>query len=127
MSTLAESVAASFHERWRETAEANSPLAAVPFSRLPLEWRLENLAAACVVLKYVLDRVDVLDLLESCADTRREAGAHIHQEWLSRNPDETGGPHDLPFDRLTPEDQERDLMQLDVAINHVREHLNRRP
>jgi hypothetical protein len=83
------------------------------YDQLPEDWRAENKAAAEVVVGVMVDRDGVIDLSDE--STRVEVGGIVHDAWLSRNEWARGGELDVPFDQLSPEEQAKDISQIEVA------------
>lgn len=133
-----DTLGSAFHEDWRKTRldeatgafeprvketkdtawiEANGTdqvdIANSTYDQLPEDWKAENKAAAEVVVGIMVDGDGVIDLSDEA--TRVEAGGIVHDAWLSRNEWAKGGELDVPFDQLIPEEQAKDISQIEVA------------
>jgi len=133
-----DTLGSAFHEDWRKTRldeatgtfepriketkdlawiEAHGTdqvdIANSTYEQLPEDWKAENKAAAEVVVGVMLDRDGVIDLSDE--STRLEVGGIVHDAWLDRNEWAKGGELDVPFDQLTPEEQAKDINQIEVA------------
>jgi len=76
--------------------------------------RVQQLSeVAEVVVGIMVDGDGVIDLSDEA--TRVEAGGIVHDAWLSRNEWAKGGELDVPFDQLIPEEQAKDISQIEVA------------
>lgn len=77
------------------------------YLQLSSDWQNENKAAAEVVAKIV----------ESGAQlSKDEIGEIIHNAWLERNPWAKDGELGVPFAKLPKEEQDKDMVQYDVAL-----------
>jgi len=133
-----DTLGSAFHEDWRKTRldeatgtfeprvketkdvawiEAHGTdqvdIANSTYEQLPEDWKAENKAAAEVVVGVMLDRDGVIDLSDE--STRLEVGGIVHDAWLARNEWAKGGELDVTFDQLTPEEQAKDINQIEVA------------
>ena len=133
-----DTLGSAFHEDWRKTRldeatgtfepriketkdnawiEANGTdkvdIANSTYDQLPEDWKAENKAAAEVVIGVMVGRDSVIDLSDQA--TRVEVGGIIHDAWLARNEWAKGGELDVPFDQLVPEEQAKDISQIEVA------------
>lgn len=83
---------------------------------LPSDWKAENLAAAEVIDTLIQDSGggDHIDLSDEAV--RHACGATIHDAWLTRNEYAKGGPLDVPFSELPADEQAKDLVQLEFAL-----------
>lgn len=132
-----DTLGSAFHEDWRKTRlddegnfeprvketsdsawiEANGTnqvdIANSTYDQLPEDWKAENKAAAEVVVGVMVERDGAIDLSDET--TRLEVGGIVHDAWLSRNKWAAGGDLDKPFDQLPPEEQAKDISQIEVA------------
>jgi len=133
-----DTLGSAFHEDWRKTRldeatgtfeprvketkdvawiEAHGTdqvdIANSTYEQLPEDWKAENKTAAEVVVGVMLDRDGVIDLSDE--STRLEVGGIVHDAWLARNEWAKGGELDVTFDQLTPEEQAKDINQIEVA------------
>lgn len=120
-------LAECFHEKWRagrEKAGLTERIKSfvidgdlvkinilVPWGDLPEVAKFDNLAAARVAL----------ELYSSCGTDLGAAGHKIHEEWVLRNretvKDDPTRQHLLcNFDKLSPEEQEKDLEQYRIVL-----------
>lgn len=130
-------LASEFHEDWRKTRMDESgafeprvkttsdsawieahgtdqvDIANTKYGDLPADWQTENKAAAEVVVNILIERNANIDL--SNEDVRNQTGAEVHDAWLSRNDWAKGGELDVPFVQLTPEEQAKDIAQIEIA------------
>lgn len=130
-------LASAFHENWRQTRRLKGgkfeprlkktadkawiakhgkdevDIANTKFADLPSDWQAENQAAAGVVMKLFEKHGDV-DL--SKAADRNKVGSAIHREWLKRNAWAKGGELDVPFGKLSKEEQDKDIAQYAEAM-----------
>lgn len=135
--TAVQVLASEFHEDWRKTrqqedgtyeprvkstvddvwAEAHGTsqvdIANTPYTELPEDWQAENKAAAAVIVDVLSAHDGKVDLSDEA--TRIEVGAAIHNAWLARNEWAKGGELDVPFEQLSPEEQAKDIAQVEVA------------
>lgn len=91
---------------------------------LPKDWQEENREAGKVVERILSERGGKVDLKDP--KVRSEVGEIIHSAWLDRHGDEKWEGDDgptvregalgVPFDELDPDEQEKDLKQLEVAM-----------
>lgn len=104
-----------------EAASKVVDIANTPYDQFSEYWKEQNRGGAEYLITLVDERsaatLQSLDL--SDATTRSEYGALIHDNWISRNEwvkDPDYGNPDLakPFDELSPEEQQKDIDQLDV-------------
>lgn len=86
------------------------------FPELPTDWQAENLAAAEVIdgLIQSFGGAEKIDLSDE--DVRRACGEMIHDKWLERNTYAKGGELDVPFAVLPADEQAKDLVQLEFAL-----------
>lgn len=135
-----DTLGSAFHEDWRKTRldeatgtfepriketndtawiEVNGTdqvdIANSTYDQLPDDWKAENKAAAEVVVGVMVDRDGAIDLSDE--STRVEVGGIVHDAWLARpnNKWAKGGELDVPFDQLSPEEQAKDISQVEVA------------
>lgn len=137
-----QSLGSEFHERWRqdwheqneqkEEPEDGRPkkttdtawinkngtdivdIANTSFEDLPTDWQAENAAAAEVV-------VGIIDSLDGDVDlgndeVREQVGSMVHDAWLERNAWARGGKLDVPFSELPKEEQDKDIAQMETAL-----------
>jgi hypothetical protein len=141
----AESVAYQLHEEWRKTRlkedgsydprwkaikdkefasklnDSNLPkyirkneagayemdIANAHYNQLSPDWQAENKAAGRVVAVIVLSGKQL---------TRSQVGNIIHNAWLERNAWAKDGELGVPFDKLSKNEQDKDIAQYDVAV-----------
>jgi hypothetical protein len=89
-------------------------IANTDYSELPLDWQAENYAAAKVVTELV-DDPDTRGLVISAPENPSPVGQKVHEAWLDRNEWAAGGELDVPFDELIPQEQAKDIRQVDIA------------
>lgn len=103
---------------WAEHHQGNNQvdIAGKFFPDLPTDWQAENLAAAEVIdtLLQELGGADHVDLTDNVV--RQHCGEVIHDKWLERNSYARGGELDVPFADLPPNEQNKDLIQLEFAL-----------
>lgn len=97
------------------------------FAELPSDWQKKNLEAARVVINLVYDKIVAGE--EITEDDMNKMTATIHEEWLKRNSwvydPNTGNPElAVPYEKLDPEEQAKDIAQLKPAIKKVQDYLN---
>lgn len=133
-----ETLASQFHEAWREArkqedgsfepriketkdqewAEAHGTnevdIANTAFAELPSDWQKENADAAGVVVELIDSYDGEINL--SDADTRERVGSAIHDAWLERNDWAKGGELDATFAELPKEEQDKDIAQMETAL-----------
>jgi hypothetical protein len=131
-------LASEFHEQWRRTQLREDgtyeprekttkdqawivahgidkvDIANTMFAELPADWQAENIAAAEVVVGIIDQHDSQIDLDDP--KTRNDVGEAVHAAWLSRNEWAKDGELGAPFDRLSAEDQEKDLAQIRTAL-----------
>lgn len=141
--SMAPDVASEFHEDWRkEFLRANGSrakrmkpttdaawvtkhgtdkvdIAHTPFAELPSDWQAENLAAAQVATGFVANHLRTLETPRGRAKVIKEGAAHIHDEWLKRNTWAKGGELDVPFKKLPPHEQLKDMAQVDTVLTQL--------
>lgn len=138
--SLAPTVAAEFHEDWRQDflrtngarAKRMKPttdtawvtkhgtdkvdIAHTSFAELPSDWQAENLAAAQVATGFVANHLNALGTPRERAKVIKDGAAHIHDEWLKRNTWAKGGELDVPFKKLPHHEQLKDMAQVDTVL-----------
>lgn len=77
------------------------------YTQLSADWQNENKAAAEVVAKIVESGEPL---------SRNEIGEIIHDAWLERNSWAKEGELGVPFAELSKEEQDKDMIQYDVAL-----------
>jgi rubredoxin len=97
------------------------------FSELPSNWQYENLEAASVAINLVYDKI--INGEQITSEERLKIASSIHDEWLKRNSwvfDPNNGDPKLavPFDQLSKEEQDKDLAQIEPAINKIKSYIN---
>ena len=97
------------------------------FEELPSNWQYENLEAAKVAINLVFDKV--MSGEPFMAEETEKMASVIHEEWLNRNQwvfDPTYGDPKLavPFEQLSPEEAEKDRVQLLPAMNKVQAYID---
>lgn len=136
-------VASEFHEMWREeyrrnngdapriktTTDANwiaengtdqVDIASKQFSDLPRDWRKENRDAAVAATKIVARRA-AAGLGTSSRKDIDEMSSEVHAKWLSRanNAYAKSGDLDVPFDKLTKVEKDKDRAQVECALKEL--------
>ena len=138
--SFAPDVAAEFHEDWRSTFLHDNgkrakrvktttdaewiakngtdkvDIAHTPFSKLPEDWKAENLAAAEVATGFVANHLAELGTPRERAKTIKDGASHIHDQWLKRNAWAKGGELDVPFKKLPHSEQLKDMVQIDAVL-----------
>ena len=89
-------------------------IANTEYSELPRDWQAENSEAAKVVYDLV-DNPDTRGMVISAPENPSPVGQQVHEAWLGRNDWAAGGELDVPFDELSPEEQAKDIRQVDIA------------
>ena len=84
---------------------------------MPKDWQAENIAAAKTIVELIegfggADNINLND-----PDVYDKVGAIIHDRWLERNTYAAGGELDVPFAELSKAEQEKDLVQLRIALS----------
>lgn len=77
------------------------------YTQLSLDWQNENKAAAEVVAEIVESDKKL---------SRKEIGNIIHNAWLERNSWAKDGELGVPFEELSKEEQDKDMIQYDIAL-----------
>ena len=132
-----EKIASALHEDWRKTRlqpdgtfeprvkttkdEAwikahgtdQVDIANTSYKDLPKDWQAENGAAGKVIEGIISRHGGHVDLNNE--KTRLQVGEEIHAAWLSRNEYAKGGPLDVPFKDLPPDEQAKDLDQITIG------------
>lgn len=96
------------------------------FSELPSNWQYENLEAAKVAIKQVFDKV--INHQKITPAEIEQMGSNIHDAWLDRNRwvfDKTNGNSNLAcaYEKLSKEEQDKDKVQLKLAIGMIEAYL----
>lgn len=141
--TLAPTVAAEFHEDWREkflhdnggrarrmksTTDAawiakngtdRVDIAHTRFDALPADWQAENAAAATVATNFVANHLDTLGTPRDRAKTIGAGAEHVHNEWLKRNKWAKGSDLDVPFKKLPHREQLKDMAHINAVLSHL--------
>ena len=96
------------------------------FAELPSNWQYENLEAAKVVIGLVFDKV--MAGTEITNEELREMAFVVHDEWLKRNswvydPNYGNPSLAVSFDKLSKEEQDKDIAQLIPAIEKVKAYI----
>ena len=134
--TFTPRVETTIDQAWITSHGTNQvDVADTEFADLPSDWQVENAAAAKVVTDYLAQKglydekvsygkggdIDFhyksgLDFSDPAV--RAEAGQIIHNAWLKRknNADARGGELDVPFDQLPQDEQDKDLRQVELAL-----------
>ena len=146
INALAHSLGADLHEEWRNTRKRpdgsyetrmkkskdeawtdahgsdDVDIANLAFKDLPSNWQEENLEAARVAIKLVFEKVVTGEKISEL--DRRRIASDIHDAWLSRNSSWASAKQAVPFDQLSIEEQEKDLAQIDPAIEKVQDYID---
>ncbi len=137
-----ETLASALHENWRETRRNEDgtfepriketkddgwihshdfstevDIANTSYEDLPEDWQRENRNAAEVVVKLLNLGVNEVSVDLANPGTRSEIGQAIHEAWLSRNDWASGGELDVHFDKLSSEEQAKDIEQIEIALS----------
>jgi hypothetical protein len=100
-------------EKWiEEHGSSEVDIANTDYVNLPEDWQAENKAAAAVVVGIMVENNGEVGLE---GEQFYEIGEKIHSAWLDRNEWAKGGELDVPFHELSPEEQDKDISQIDVA------------
>lgn len=140
---LAPTVAAEFHEDWREnflrdqgsrakrvktTTDASwiakrgtdkVDIAHTKFDDLPEDWQKENMEAAKVATNFVANHLDSLGTPQERARVLSAGAAHVHDKWLERNRWAKGGELDVPFDQLPVREELKDMAHIDAVLRQL--------
>ena len=92
--------------RKNENGQYEMDIANVHFNFLSKDWQAENRAAAEVVANLVKSNKKY---------STKKIGNIIHNAWLERNTWAKGGELDVPFKKLSKEEQQKDLVQYETA------------
>ena len=115
-------------EAWNEAHGTDQvDIANTSFEELPSNWQYENLEAARVAIELVYE--DVMNDREFTPEEIIKIASMIHDEWLKRNDwvfsPEYGDPSlAVPFDQLSKEEQDKDIAQIEPAVNKVKAYMN---
>jgi hypothetical protein len=131
-------LASAYHEDWRKTRQNKDgtfeprlkttkdeswinthgtdqiDIANTPYTDLPPDWQAENKSAAETVVSLLESVNGGIDLND--AATRTSVGDKIHNAWLDRNAWAKGSELDVAFDQLPPDEQNKDLRQVEIAV-----------
>ena len=88
-------------------------IANTTYDNLPEDWKGGNKAAAEVVVNIFEEYNGMIELDNPIIRSR--VGNKIHDAWLDRNGAWAPDSQKMPFDDLSPEDQEKDLDQVRIA------------
>lgn len=91
-------------------------IANTSYDDLPNDWQEENRDAAHFMVDFMLQNDGKIELSDPVQ--RNQAGEAVHSAWLSRenNSWAQGGNLDKPFDQLTGEEQDKDIRQVEIAL-----------
>jgi len=126
----AEFMASELHEQWRETRKnadgtfeprwkddgngGQVDIANTRYADLPDKWQQENREAARVALVAV--RANTYEGIFPDQGQIDDAATIIHEQWLLRNGSWAEDHQKLPFDQLSPAEQDKDRDQVWQAI-----------
>ena len=97
------------------------------FEDLPSNWQYENLEAAKVAIDLAYNKT--MDGEEITPEELEQMGSVIHDEWLKRNnwvfdPNDGNPALAVPYEQLTPEEQDKDKVQIGAAQAKVQAYMN---
>lgn len=90
------------------------------YDQLSADWQYENQEAGKVVAGLVIHKQ-----YDNASLSRQQIGDEIHNEWLKRNTWAKGGKLDVPFAKLSGEEQYKDIIQYRIADNYYKENIQR--
>ncbi|MEO0725422.1 MAG: hypothetical protein AAFZ63_12820 [Bacteroidota bacterium] len=89
-------------------------IANTSFTDLPMDWQEENLAASTVAMTEVFSAYERGVKLNTVFIEK--ASEKVHIEWLTRNSEWAQDNQKLPYAQLTEEEQDKDRLQVLMAI-----------
>jgi hypothetical protein len=92
-------------------------LLSTAFEELPKDWQIENTEAAESALKIISELGTNIDL--NNPKKRNQVGKIVHNAWLQRQNNADDRSLNVPYEDLSPEEQEKDIRQIAIAISLV--------